>query len=172
MVKMGTEDPCPVSFHILVPLNLTTCPYLAFTPRGVHNHPPPNKPKEEILDLLAGGRWIHQGTNKAVFHRYIELLGLEDIKERLVLIRRCDELRAQLEEQENVAAFIHKRDSLANLDTTDLDVTASYFNNYTETRYTLLSSAFCPASATGIQVLPTFSSGHLLWECMFSPICT
>jgi hypothetical protein len=31
LVKMGTEDLCPVSFHILVPLNLTTCPYLAFT---------------------------------------------------------------------------------------------------------------------------------------------
>jgi len=50
--------------------------------------------------------------NKALFHRFIDLLGLEDIKERLVLIRRCDELREQLEEQENVAAFTHKRVAL------------------------------------------------------------
>jgi len=34
-------------------------------------------------------------------------------------------------------------DSLDNLDTTDLDVTASYFNEYTETRYKQLSSTFC-----------------------------
>ena len=33
-------------------------------------------------------------------------------------------------------------------------------------------SAESSASATGIQFLPTFSSGHLLWECMFTPICT
>jgi hypothetical protein len=48
-------------------------------------------------------------VNRAVLHRFIELLGLDDIKERLALIRRCDELRAQLEEQENVEAFTHKR---------------------------------------------------------------
>jgi hypothetical protein len=65
---------------------------------------------QETKKMMADG--LTKALNKAVFHRFIELLGLEDIKERLVLIRRCDELRAQLGEQENVAAFTHKRVAL------------------------------------------------------------
>jgi hypothetical protein len=66
---------------------------------------------QETKKMMADG--LTKALNKAVFHRFIELLGLEDIKERLVLIRRCDELREQLEEQENVAAFTHKRVALS-----------------------------------------------------------
>lgn len=33
--------------------------------------------------------------------------------------------------------------SLDNLDPSDLEVTASYFNEYTETRYKYLASIFC-----------------------------
>jgi hypothetical protein len=52
---MGSVDQCPVVFHILVPLDLAACPYITFTSRGVHNHPPPppNKPPGEILESLA-----------------------------------------------------------------------------------------------------------------------
>ena len=65
---------------------------------------------QETKKMMADG--LTKALNKVVFHRFITLLGLEDIKERLVLIRRCDELRTQLGEQENVVAFTHKRVAL------------------------------------------------------------
>jgi hypothetical protein len=56
LVNMGTDDPCPVVFHILVPVNLTACPYLTFTSIGVHNHPPPppNTLPTQVVDSLVG----------------------------------------------------------------------------------------------------------------------
>jgi hypothetical protein len=56
LVNMGTDDPYPVIFRILVPVNLTACPYLTFTSRGVHNHPPPppNMPPRDVVDSLVG----------------------------------------------------------------------------------------------------------------------
>ena len=38
-------------FNALVPVDISKCPYILFTSRGVHKHPPPppTKPPERIL---------------------------------------------------------------------------------------------------------------------------
>ncbi|KAN0067108.1 hypothetical protein V8E54_014755 [Elaphomyces granulatus] len=55
LIKLGSDSPCPLVFHVLVPLHLEACPYLTFTSEGIHNHPPPppNKAPGEFLKSLA-----------------------------------------------------------------------------------------------------------------------
>jgi len=53
-----------------------------------------------------------RSTKPLKCHRFIELLGLENIKERLELIRRYD-MRGHLAKQENVVAFTLQVKSVA-----------------------------------------------------------
>jgi hypothetical protein len=46
---------CDVEFHILIPENTNTTPYVLFTSHGTHTHPvpPPNKPPQSMIaDVL------------------------------------------------------------------------------------------------------------------------
>lgn len=54
--------PCEVVFHIMIPDDLESCPYVLFTSHGVHTHPPPppNKPPKSIMeDIVELVRRIH-----------------------------------------------------------------------------------------------------------------
>jgi hypothetical protein len=46
---------CDVEFHIMIPEDIDTTPYILFTSHGMHVHPlpPPNKPPQAIIsDVL------------------------------------------------------------------------------------------------------------------------
>ena len=47
--------PCDVEFHIMIPEDVETTPYILFKSHGTHTHPfpPPNKPPQAIIgDVL------------------------------------------------------------------------------------------------------------------------
>ena len=68
---------------------------------------------QETQKMIADG--LTKPLSKVRFRRFTEMIGLEDLTERLTLIRRQDELKEELqemksEEKQEVTAFTHSRD--------------------------------------------------------------
>jgi len=68
---------------------------------------------QETNKRIADG--LTKALGKVRFQKFTGMIGLEDLTERLALIRRQDELKDQLQEmksqeKQEVAAFAHSRD--------------------------------------------------------------